>query len=234
MNILQQPPTAKTEPVQHIVLYGVGWEGYEKILEVVGERPVRVTYDRGDLELMSPLPLHEVYKKFFGYLLLALGIELRVPVKGCGSATFRRQDRDRGLEPDECFYLANAARIQNWSRIDLTTDPPPDLAVELDITTSCLNRLDVYAGLGVPELWRFDGSNLEVYRLGATGQYEQVAQSLAFPFLPLAEVVPLLLQSVQTSDDGPLFQSLLTWVRQRVLPLYQAAQNPDTASGPGV
>src|SRR3954464_10944308 len=97
------PRPPKPELTQHFVLYGVGWEGYSKVLEAVGERPIRLTYDRGNLELMSPFPVHEIYKKCFGFLLLVLAEELDIPVKGCGSTTFRRQDLDRGLEPDECF-----------------------------------------------------------------------------------------------------------------------------------
>jgi Uma2 family endonuclease len=234
MNIRHQPQTAKPEPAQRFVLYGVGWEGYEKILEVIGERHVRVTYDRGDLELMSPLSPHEIYKKFFGRLLDVLAEELDIRVMGCGSTTFRRQDLDRGLEPDECFYLSSAARVRDWSVLDLATDPPPDLAVEIDITASCLDRMGVYAGLGVPELWRFDGTTLEVFLLGAGGEYQPSPGSRALPFVPLGEVVPLLHRSLEVGDDGQTLRSLRAWVRDRVVPAFQAgagAQHPPEGNG---
>jgi Uma2 family endonuclease len=234
MNILHQPQTAKPEPAQRFVLYGVGWEGYEKILEVIGGRHIRVTYDRGDLELMSPLPPHEVYKKFFGRLLDALADELDIRILGYGSTTFRRQDLDRGLEPDECFYLSSAARIRDWRMIDLTIDPPPDLAIEIEITASCLDRMGVYAGLGVPELWRFDGTTLEVYLLGAGGEYRPAPGSRALPFLPVDEVVPLLHRTVELGDDRQVVRSLRAWVRERVLPAWRAgagAQQPPEGNG---
>jgi Uma2 family endonuclease len=234
MNILHQPQTAKPEPAQRFVLYGVGWEGYEKILEVIGERHIRVTYDRGDLELMSPLPLHEVYKKCFGRLFDDLADELDIHIVGCGSTTFRRQDLDRGLEPDECFYLTSAARVRDFRTVNLATDPPPDLAVEIDITSTCLNRMGVYAGLGVPELWRFDGTTLEVYLLGAGGEYEPAPGSRALPFLPLDEVVPLLHRSAELGDDRQVVRSLRAWVRERVVPAFRAgaaAQRPPEGNG---
>jgi Uma2 family endonuclease len=234
MNILHQPQAAKPEPAQRFVLQGVGWEGYEKILEVIGERHVRVTYDRGDLELMSPLPLHEVYKKFFGRLLDVLAEELDIRIMGCGSTTFRRQDLDRGLEPDECFYLTSAARVRDWRVLDLATDPPPDLAIEIEITNTCLDRMGVYAGLGVPELWRFDGTTLEVYLLGEGGAYQPAPSSRALPLVPLGEVIPFLQRSLEAGDDRETLRSLRSWVRERVLPAWRAgagAQQPPEGNG---
>src|ERR1700730_1545257 len=103
MNIIHRPETAaRPEPAQRFVLHNLRWDDYEKILAVVGNRRIRVTYDRGSLELMSPLPIHESYKRYFGLLLGVLSEELGVPVRGLGSTTFRRRDADRGLEPDEC------------------------------------------------------------------------------------------------------------------------------------
>jgi Uma2 family endonuclease len=214
------------EPGQRFVLSCVPWGAYEQILDALGEHHLRITYDRGALELMSPLPPHEVYKIAFSRLLLALAVELRFNFRDLGSTTFRREDLERGLEPDECFYLGSAARVRDWRRIDLRHDPPPDLAVEIDITRSSLNRMGVYAGLGVPEVWRFDGAALQAYRLTAGAAYEPVAASPALPFLPLAEVPALIEQSISAEDDGELFRSFQTWVRQRVLPLYQSAQPP--------
>src|SRR4051812_17622495 len=128
---------AKPRPAidgQRFVLYGVGWEGYQTLLKLVGDRPIRLTYDRGDLELMSPLTPHERFKSLLGRMVEAITEELDIPVISAGSMTFNREDVDRGLEPDECFYPANAGRVRDPDHIDLNGDPPPDLAIEIEIT----------------------------------------------------------------------------------------------------
>jgi len=233
VNVLHQPPTTKPELTQRFVLYDVGWEGYEKILAVIGKRPIRVTYDRGNLEFLSPFLAQEIYKEFFCRLFVVLAEELDIPLKACGSTTFRRQDLDRGLEPDECFYLASAARVSGWRIIDLSTYPPPDLAVEVDITASSLNRMGIYAALGVPELWRFDGTSLEVYRLVA-GAYQPCAQSPNLPFLPLGGLLPLVQQSITAADDREVLRSLRAWVRGQVVPAYRAFVGSGDSPGSGV
>jgi Uma2 family endonuclease len=220
-------------PPGNFVLRGIGWKGYQKILEVIGDRPLRSTYLCGDLELMSPLNLHEVWKKAFGRLFDLFAEELDLPLRGCGSATFSREDQDRGLEPDEGFYLANAHLLRHWPDIDLSRDPPPDLAVEVDITTTCLDRFAVCSGLRVPEIWRFDGDALHVHCLGADGTYQPSEVSRALPFLPLEEIVPVLRRSQELDPgegDGVFLRFLRAWVRERVLPLYRAAAPPP--SGP--
>jgi Uma2 family endonuclease len=220
MNLEVQQPSEWLLP-QRLVVRGVNWQTYEKVLEAFEDRPLRITYDRGNLELMSPLPIHEVYKCLFLRLLDELSDVLDFPMKACGSTTFRREDLDRGLEPDECFYLANRSRVRSWARIDLTIDPPPDLAVEVDNTNSSLDRMGIYAALGVPELWRFDGETLKAHEL-MSGVYAHRPHSPTFPFLPLAEIVALLHQSVTLTDDRDLRRNLRAWVRDRVVPLHQA------------
>lgn len=234
MNIEVQQPS-KLFHTQRFVQHGVNWPTYEKVLDVFGDRPIRITYDRGTLELMSPLPIHEVFKCLFLRLLDSLSDELDFGMKACGSTTFRRQDLERGLEPDECFYLANLSRVQNWTVIDLTVDPPPDLAIEIDNTNSSLDRMGIYAALGVPELWRFDGESLQAYEL-ADGVYAPRPRSPTFPFLPLAEIVPLLHQSVTIADDRELRRNVRSWVRDRVVPLWQhwksRPQTPPAGANP--
>jgi Uma2 family endonuclease len=233
MNLLHQPRLPEPGAPQQFLLQGTNWQTYEKVLEAIGDRPIRVTYDRGNLELLSPSPIHEIYKRLFGRLLDVLAEELDVYFKACGSTTFRREDLDRGLEPDECFYLACGARVRDWRTIDLTQDPPPDLAIEIDITSSSLNRMGIYAALGVPELWRFDGETLQVYQLGVDGAYSPRPHSLAFPLLPLAEVVSLLQQSVAEADDRVVLKALRTWVRERVVPLARERGTQDSPEPSG-
>jgi Uma2 family endonuclease len=229
VNALHQPQAVRRVPAQHLVLNGVGWDVYDKLLEALGEQHFRITYDRGDLEVMAPLPPHELYKTQFGRLLDMLAEELDIPVRALGSTTFRRQDRDRGLEPDECFYLSSIPRVRDWDRLDLSRDPPPDLALEIDttrgrgeVTSPLPDRMGVYAGLSVPEVWRFDGTTLQAYRLTAGPGYEPVPNSPALPFLPLDEVIPYLDLALAARDDREILRAMRAWVRRRVRPLYEA------------
>jgi Uma2 family endonuclease len=222
MNMLVQPHRSAVELPQRFVLHGVSWQTYEKILDLFGDRPIRITYDRGSLELMSPLAIHEVCKRCIGLLLAVLDSELRIPIKGLASTTFRRRDQDHGLEADECFYVGNLTRIHDWRAIDLSVDPPPDLAIEVDVTRSCLDRLAIYAGLGVAEVWRFDGEVWYVHCLRADQTYEVRPHSLALPFVELSEITPLMEHYAAGLSDGELMGELFQWVRERVRPRWEA------------
>ena len=138
------------------------------MLKDVEEQPgIRLTYDRGLLEIMTPLDPHESYKKLLGRFVEALTEELDVEICSLGSRTCSREDLVRGLEPDQCYYIQNEQVVWDKEQIDLNQDPPPDLVIEIDITSSSINRLDLYADLGVPEVWRYDGRCLTIYRLEA-------------------------------------------------------------------
>lgn len=129
---------------ERFLLYGVSWDYYDRTLrELEGQhRRIRVTYDRGRLEFMTLTHLHEFIKKTIGRLIETYSLDRGIPATGLGSLACRREDLDRGLEPDECYYVGR---------------PPPDLAVEVDITVSSVPRQPIYAALGVPEVWRYDG-----------------------------------------------------------------------------
>src|SRR5688572_19407238 len=116
---------------QHIVLEGMSWEFYEKLLRDIGERRVFVTYDAGRVEIMSPLTEHEYWSRVILRLIHTLTFELNIEIVSLGSTTFRRKDRAKGLEPDECFYIQHAAKVLGKKRLDLRRDPPPDLAIEI-------------------------------------------------------------------------------------------------------
>ena len=178
---------------QHIVLHDVSWDFYEQLLEEIGDRPLRVTFDQGDLEMMAPLPLHEKWKKNIGRLIDALCEELDMETEALGSTTFKREDLARGLEPDDCYYLQRAKQIEGKDVLDLSVDPAPDLAIEIDITRRSIARQPIYAALGVPELWVFDGLKLKVLAL-RNRSYQETDSSLMFPFLPMDQFEAYLLQ----------------------------------------
>jgi Uma2 family endonuclease len=184
-----EPKATTWEPEQRVLLPGVGWEGYETILNLVGDGHVRLTYDRRDLELMSPSRDHEVFKSLIARLIETLTLELDLPCEAVGSTTWRKKLKEGGLEPDECYDLANSERFLSRKNIDLNVDPPPDLAIEIEISRSALDRMGVYARLGVPEVWRFDGEMLRIAELLADGSYADVPASPGLPFFSPDEAV---------------------------------------------
>src|SRR6266478_1708430 len=139
-----------------MVLEDVDWKTYSRLLKAFEERPgIRLTYDRGALEIM-PLLEHDIDGRFLGRIIIALTEELGLPILCGGSTTLRRQLHQRGIESDECYWIANEPRMRGRRALNLQRDPPPDLAVEVDVTSSSLDRLDIYATLGVPEIWRLE------------------------------------------------------------------------------
>ncbi|MEB3231205.1 MAG: Uma2 family endonuclease [Leptolyngbyaceae bacterium] len=202
-------------PAQHITLTEISWDGYETILNLLGDRPVRVTYNRGQLELMILSYAHERYKKLLARLVETLTEELNIPIEAGGSTTFKRQALERGLEPDECFYIQNQAFIRGKQSIDLNEDPPPDLVIEIDITHSAINRMEIYAAMGVPELWRWDNGTLQFWVLNQH-QYQQVENSATFPQLSRMDLEPFVTLSNQ-ADQTTIIRRFRGWVRENFL-----------------
>jgi Uma2 family endonuclease len=154
---------------------------------------------------------HEHYSKLLGQFVEVLTDLLDMPRRSGGSSTLDREDQERALEPDQCYYLENEPSIRDKHEIDLSVDPPPDLAIEVDITRSSLSRMEIYASLGVPEVWRFDEERLRVYLLGAEGRYQESNHSPHFPFLPLGETAAFLLRW-NTMDETSLIRAFRRWV----------------------
>lgn len=209
--------TRPAEGESRFVIHNLGWGGYQTLLDLFGERSIRVTYDRGNAELMSPLLAHERYRSLLGYMVEAITDELDLPRVAAGATTFKSEALDRGIEPDECYYLANAGRLRGTERIDLTIDPPPDLAIEIEITSSVLDRLGIYAALGIPEVWRFDGRSLEVLLLQPDGAYVEGPTSAAFPFLPMG-VMARFLREHDGTNDTRWARGFRAWVRDEIVP----------------
>jgi Uma2 family endonuclease len=231
MATVTQTKTSPQLDGQRFVWYGIGWQGYQTLLELVGDRPIRLTYDRGNLEIMSPLSVHERCKYLLGRIIDEITVGLAIPVLAAASTTFNREDVDRGLEPDQCYYFASAGRIQDPGHIQLDVDPPPDLAIEIDITRSCFDRLGIYAGLRVPEVWRFDGEAISVLKLQANGSYAGAEASGVLPFLPMAEVARFLREYKQ-NDDTRWGIAVRTWVRDELAPRVRRAA--DGGERPGI
>lgn len=221
MATITDPRVETTSVEQRFLVQNIGWEGYEVLLGLIGDR-VRITYAGGDLELMSPSFDHEQDKRMLGMIVQALIEELGVPGIGAASTTWRRKDLDRGLEADECFYLYSHAEQICGKTIDLKNDPPPDLAIEVETTRSALDRRAIYAKLGIPELWRYDGRALHVDLLTPDGSYTASETSRHFPFLALDEIVRLVHEGTAMlhSSWGRMVRE---WIRAEIVPRYQGA-----------
>ena len=169
-------------------LQNVGWDEYEHLLSRMDTLPGRrVSYDRGRLVIMSPSLEHEEYKDTIYTLIRFLADELSVTMETRGQATFKSKLLKKGAEPDACFYVQNASRIIGRRKIDLGTDPPPDVVVEIDTTNESLDKFHIYAALGVPEIWRYDGERAHFYQL-VGAEYQAMENSLAFPSLAAADL----------------------------------------------
>jgi Uma2 family endonuclease len=203
--------------VPRVVLEGVRWQTYQMLVHDLSERRIRLSYDRGKLEIMAPLFNHERFKRHLGRFIEILADEYNRPFVSGGSTTFQREDLERGLEPDDCFYFGNAPRVRDRLQIDLSSDPPPDLAIEVDITRSSFGRMGIYAALGVPEIWRYDGTRLSVHVLQVDGAYVTAPRSLTFPEVALEQVEGFLGQVAQ-QDDLSLQRAFRAWVRTLLTP----------------
>jgi Uma2 family endonuclease len=208
------PQTPPPEPEQRVLLHGINWETYERLLADLADRSApRLTFDRGVLEIMSPTAEHEEHNRTLALLVEVVTEELHINIRRLGSTTFKRQDLLKGFEPDSCFYIQSAQRIRGKKRIDLTQDPPPDLVIEIDWTSSSLDRFPIFAHVGVAEVWRYDSSCVRIFRL-AGEQYEEVAQSVALPLLTSAVVTQFLADSTELESTVWL-RHLREWVRKQ-------------------
>jgi Uma2 family endonuclease len=207
---LADPPIS-----QQFLLEDADWQFYEALLRRIGDRRIFVTYDSGRLEIMSPSYRHDRHSRRLALLINIISEELRIPILGGGSTTFRRKDLDKGLEPDECFYVQNVSRVIGKEELDLSVDPPPDLAVEVEVTRRLLPRMPIYQSLGVPELWRDDGEHVEVYVLDRVGDYRPVSRSLSFPDFPIDQIDHLLAMS-KSLDDMNWTLAIRSWAKQNL------------------
>jgi Uma2 family endonuclease len=200
---------------QRTVLRNISWETFEALLKETGEdRGSRFAYDGGTLEIMTPLIGHENPKSNLGNFIIALAEELDIEIKSAGSTTLKRKIANRGIEPDNCYYIQNELAVRGKQELDLETDPPPDLAIEIDITSSSVNKLGIYSALGIPELWRYNGRVLKFYQL-AEGQYVEREFSIAFPIVSVTEMSRFIEQS-KTTGEIALLKSFRAWVRDKI------------------
>jgi Uma2 family endonuclease len=208
----EQPGPAQGE--QRFLLRDMTWHNYVALGDALLDRPgLRLTYDRGRLELMTTSPKHEIYKKWLSRFIDILAETYNLPKVSAGNMTFRKEELERGLEADDCFWITHEPQMRGKLTWDPQHDPPPDLALEIEISRSALNRLGIYASLQVPEVWCFDGSGLQVLRLQRAGMYQAAEQSLFFGPLPVGELLRFL-RMTETADDLTIVRQFRTWLQQ--------------------
>jgi Uma2 family endonuclease len=201
---------------QSVLLSNVDWKTYTRLLRLFAERPgIRLTYDDGELEIMSPTLEHDDEGSLLGDFVFMLTLELGLPLKRGGSVTMRQKKKQKGIESDECFWITNAHRMAAKKRLDLRSDPPPDLAIEIDVTSSSLDRMAIYAALKVPELWRLEGNVLTFHVLQPDGTYQSVERSLAFPLLTPGDLLLFIQQAREAGDENVVMRRFRDWIRLR-------------------
>ena len=189
--------TPPEQATRKVILDNISWETYKRLIDERGERPKpRYAYDRGRLEIMLTSYEHENLKHIVATLIELLAEELEIDIQGAASTTFQREDLSQGFEPDASFYVQNAARIRGQKQIDLDTDPPPELVIEIDISHPSLNKFPIFAGLGIPEVWRYHKQAMIILRLEGASYRAQEASGL-FSGVTGADVTRLIADSQQ-------------------------------------
>ena len=200
---------------KRVLLHGVSWSTYKALLKDLGNsRSSRLTFDSGELEIMSPLDIHEDAQFGIGQLVTILVDEFGLECRALGSLTCERQDLDKAIEPDGCFYIQHFKDVKGVKTIELGVHPPPDLMIEIDITTDSLNKLPICAALGVLEHWRYNAKSLEI-RILKNGSYFESAESLAFPGMLFAKRMP---EFLHMHVDGlmSMQRSFRAWIRDEL------------------
>ena len=197
-----------------VVLHNISWEQFERLLVDLGDRrAARIAYDNGTLEIMTPLPEHEYFKESIGDAVKDIADVLAVDYESYGSTTWRKRLKMAGVEPDNCFYFQHEATVRGRVDLDLGRgDPPPDLVLEIDLTSKSLDRFPIYARLEVPEIWCYDSGQLKIYHLHQ-GQYVEVATSLALPQVPVQEI-PQLIETQRPNGRRAMRRAIRDWTTQ--------------------
>ncbi len=201
-------------PGRRVLIEHVSWPEFAEIVEELGDhRGTRVAYSQGTLEIVSPLPEHEKAKVVISDLIKVLLDELDMPWESLGSTTFRREEMVAGIEPDDCFYIQHQDMMMGKDRIDLTVDPPPDLVIEVDVTST--TALQAYTALQVPEIWRYHNRTLQIY-LWRNGHYVESPSSPTFPQLAVIEGITQFLEMSREHGTARALRAFRHWVRGHI------------------
>lgn len=213
-------PASYLDAIEHLpeggilMLNNVSWEEYERLLEDLGDGyAVNIHYDQGRLKLTRPTLRHEMYEGLILCLVNVVADQMDIVLESRGSTTFKRKRPAQGAEPDTCFYIQNASRIIGKLRIDLSTDPPPDVVVEIDVSHESTDKFDFYASIGVPEIWRYDEQRAQIFHL-QDQTFIEMPSSRALPLLTSDALTRFLDQS-KTQGQSATLKSFREWLRSQ-------------------
>lgn len=196
-----------------VVLHCISWQQFENLLQSLGDnRAARIAYNCGELEIMTPLPEHEYYKDVISDCIKYIAQELDLDYECYGSATWRRKSKQVGVEPDSCFYFQNESTVRGKLKFDLEQDPPPDLVLEIDLTSKFLPSFPIYQRLKVPEIWVYEQNKLTIYLL--QDEYQVSANSLVFPGLSVTEI-PHLINRYRAQGRKAIRQAIIEWTKNQ-------------------
>ena len=199
---------------QRVVLHNISWETYERLLAEHEETSgTRFTYDEGTLEIMVLSAEHERANRTLALLVEVLAEEMRIDVDNVGSNTFKRESLRKGFEPDTAFYIASAPQVEGKQRIGLTIDPPPDLVIEIDITHGSLDKLPIFAAVGVPEVWRYTGARVQLLQL-VQGSYITTHESTALPNVT-SDVLTRFMRESEREKRTAWLRQVRAWAREQ-------------------
>lgn len=205
-----------------VVISGVTWDEYLKLLEWVGDRHLKVTYDGFSVELMSASLKHDSGEWELGRMVEQVCFTLGIRFKPAGSTTLKSEVAEKGLEPDLSYWIQNAEAVRGITEMNLALVPPPDLAIEVEVSRTVLDRLAIYSALGVPEVWRLGKRRVVVLLLGEDGQYRPSETSRCLPMLPMDSLSEWLVRG-QEVEEFDLIPQFVAWVRETILPRWRAA-----------
>ncbi|WP_446347061.1 Uma2 family endonuclease [Coleofasciculus sp. F4-SAH-05] len=207
--------TTITLAEQRTLLFNISWQTFKIMLTEMGsERLTRLAYNSGMVEIMTPLMAHENSNRFIEGLVIVLCEELGLEVKRTGSLTLTRDDLECGGEPDSSYYIENEFLVRDKQEIDLASDPPPDLVLEVEYSRSKVNKLQLYAAMGIPEFWRYNGSVLRIYRL-ESGEYLESSHSAVF-FPVAVREIPRFIQQSRNVGEITCTRNFRNWVKQQL------------------
>jgi Uma2 family endonuclease len=207
-------PAASPPPrgEQRMILSNVSWKTYEHLLaDFENSSSPRFAYNRGILEIMSPFAEHQRRNRTLALLVEEVADVWELDLEDLGSTTYKREDQERGFEPDSSFYIQHAAQIRDREKIDLAADPPPDLVIEIDLTSSSMDKLPMYAQLGVPEVWRDQKGGLTIYTLKGSA-YTAQEESRVLPPLT-SELITSMINQCKSLKRGEWRKRVRDWAR---------------------
>jgi len=205
----------RLRPGEPLILQGLTWQDYLAISESLADRRFRISFADNEMEILMPSMIHEFWADLLGDLIKALAAEFKIPVISLRSMTWTREDLEKAVEPDNCYYLTSAPRMLGKTTVDLAVDPPPDLAIEIEVSRGSGRQLSIYAAMGVPEVWRCDTEEVTVHQLTAEGDYEVSPHSRYFPRMPMNEFTRFIGMRDRLFDND-IVDAFRAWVREQI------------------